>query len=228
VRVRAAAGIAAFPQMTVPSAYQAQIRKANDEYLSYVTARPDQWTSHYNMGNYQLGRGQLNAAAASYQTALKLEPKAVMAMVNSSIAYAQMGENDNAEKSLQAALKTAPDSAAANFNMGLVKAEKNEPKEAEKYLKTAIKADPQMAQAAYNLCILTSKDRIGEAVTWCRKAAELAPQNPTYAYTLAFYLNQKGDRAEAIKTLEALLAKQPGYRDAEMFLGELKKTEKKP
>ena len=115
----------------------------------------------------------------------------------------------------------APDNAAANFNKGLVQAEKKAPKETERYLKKAITADPKMAQATYNLCVLTSKDRIGEAVTWCRKAAELAPQDPAYAYTLAFYLNQKGDRDGAIKTLEALLVKQPGYRDAEMLLKEL-------
>ena len=80
-----------------------------------------------------------------------------------------------------------------------------------------------MAQAAYNLCIITSKDRIGEAVTWCRKAAEAGPQNPTYAYTLAFYLNQKGEKDEAVSTLKSLLEKYPGYRDAELLLGELMK-----
>jgi tetratricopeptide (TPR) repeat protein len=80
-----------------------------------------------------------------------------------------------------------------------------------------------MAQAAFNLCVLTAKDRIGEAVGWCRKAAGLAPQNPAYAYTLAFYLNQKGDKDEAVKTLETLLAKYPGYRDAESLLRELSK-----
>ncbi len=57
-----------------------------------------------------------------------------------------------------------------------------------------------MAQAAYNLCIITAKDRIGEAVTWCRKASDLRPQEPKYAYTLAFYLNQKGDKDEAVRT----------------------------
>jgi Tfp pilus assembly protein PilF len=55
--------------------------------------------------------------------------------------------------------------------MGLLKAGKKEPKQAEQYLKQAFKVDPQMAQAAYNLCIITAKDRIGEAVTWCRKSA---------------------------------------------------------
>ena len=103
--------------------------------------------------------------------------------------------------------------------MGLVKAEKNEPKQAEKYLKKAIKADPQMAQAAYNLCIITSKDRINEAVTWCRKAADLRPQEPKYAYTLAFYLNQKGDSGAAVKALNGLTGKFPAYGDAYVLLG---------
>ena len=221
VRVRAAAGIATFPQMTVPAAYQEQLKKANDEYLSLIMARPDQWTSHYNMGNYQLSRGEAKQAVSSYQAALKLEPQAIMAMVNSSIAYAWMGENGKAEKSLQQALKLAPDNAAANFNMGLMKAEKNELKTAENYLNKALKADPQMAQAAYNLCIITAKDRISEAVTWCRKAADLRPSDPRYAYTLAFFLNQKGDRDEAVRTLQAIIEKYPGHKDAEMLLKEI-------
>jgi hypothetical protein len=29
-------------------------------------ARPDQWISHYNMGNYYLNRGELKKAIASY------------------------------------------------------------------------------------------------------------------------------------------------------------------
>jgi tetratricopeptide (TPR) repeat protein len=227
VRVRASAGIAAFPRMSAPPAYQAQLKKANKEYLSFILARPDQWTSHYNMGNYQLSQGETKKAVASYQAALKLDPQAIMAMVNTSIAYAQMGENDKAEKSLQKALKMAPDNAAANFNMGLVKAEKNDPKQAEKYLKRAITFDPQMAQAAYNLCIITAKDRIKEAVNWCRKAAELRPQDPKYAYTLAFYQNQKGDRDGAVRTLKAILDTHPQYNDAEILLREISRVKPK-
>jgi tetratricopeptide (TPR) repeat protein len=223
VRIRAAAGIAAFPRMTVPLAYQEQLKKANDEYLASITARPDQWTSHYNMGNYRLSRGETKQAVDSYQKALKLEPQAIMAMVNSSIAYSQMGENDKAERSLHKALKQAPDNAAANFNMGLLKAEKKELKQAENYLRKAIKSDPQMAQAAYNLCVITSRTRINEAVVWCRQASELRPQEPKYAFTLAFYLNQKGDRDEAVNTLKAIIEKHPQYKDAEMLLKEITK-----
>jgi tetratricopeptide (TPR) repeat protein len=221
VRVRAAAALAQFPNIEPQGKTKEQIDKATDEYLAFIMARPDQWTSHYNMGNYQLSRGENKSAVASYRAALKIEPKAILALVNLSIAYARMGDGPKAERSLQEALKIAPDNGAANFNMGLLKAEKKEPKEAEQYLKKAIKADPQMAQAAYNLCIITSKDRIGEAVTWCRRAADLRPQEPRYAFTLAFYQNRKGDKDEAVKTLKAILEKYPGYRDAEMLLKEI-------
>jgi tetratricopeptide (TPR) repeat protein len=223
VRVRAAAGIAAFPKMVVPPAYRERLKKANDEYLASITARPDQWTSHYNMGNYLLNRGDAKKAVDSYQTALKLDPQALLPMVNISMAYAQMGDGDKAEKSLQKALKQSPDNAAANFNMGLLKAEKKDLQAAEKYLKKAFKSDPQMAQAAYNLCVITAKDRINEAVDWCRKAADLRPQEPKYAYTLAFYLNQKGDKAEAVQTLQGIVEKYPHYKDAERLLKEISK-----
>jgi tetratricopeptide (TPR) repeat protein len=195
-----------------------RVKKANKEYIAFIMARPDQWTSHYNMGNYQLSRGELKESVASYKAALKLEPQAVLAMVNLSMAYARMGENDSSEKYLKEALKTAPDSAAANFNMGLLKAEQNDLKSAEKYLKAALKADPHMAQAAYNLCVITAKDRINEAISWCRKAAELRPEEPRYAFTLAFYLNQRGDREESVKTLKVIMKKYPDYKDAEKLL----------
>jgi Flp pilus assembly protein TadD len=138
-----------------------------------------------------------------------------------------MGDNNKADKLLKKALKINPDNAAANFNTGLLKAEQNDPKGAEQHLKKALKADPQMAQAAYNLCVITAKDRINEAVTYCKKAAELRPQEPRYAYTLAFYLNQKGDRDEAVKTLKALTEKYPWYKDAEILLLEISKKDKR-
>jgi Tfp pilus assembly protein PilF len=227
VRVRAAASLAAYPNLSLNDADKKSVEAANKEYLASITARPDQWSSHYNLGNYYLNRGDMKTAVASYDTALRLEPRAVLAMVNLSMAYARMGETKKADESLNKALKVAPNNAAANFNMGLLKAEQNDPKAAETYLKKALKADPRMAQAAYNLCVITAKDRIDEAVAYCKKAADLRPQEPRYAYTLAFYLNQKGDRAGAVRTLNAIITKYPGYRDAEMLLEEISKKEKR-
>src|SRR5208337_5447234 len=103
-------------------AQEKTVAAANDEYLASILSRPDQWGSHYNLGNYYLDRREFKQAVASYDTALKLEPRAVSAMVNESMAYVRMGENKKADEFLKKALKVAPDNAAANFNIGLLKA----------------------------------------------------------------------------------------------------------
>ena len=87
--------------------------------------------------------------------------------------------------------------------------------------RAALQADPRMAEAAYNLGILLGKDRVDEAVQLCRKAYELRPENPKYGYTLAFYLNQKGDLAGAARVLQDTLFRQPGCGDAYKLLGEI-------
>jgi len=228
VRIRAATALAGYPAYLLNDEDRTKFAKATEEYFVSILSRPDQWSSHYNLGNYFLQRNDLPLALGAFETAEKLEPRAILPYVNASIVYARMGDKGKAEESLNKALKINPKNAAANFNMGLLKAEQNDLPKAEQYLRAALKEDPTLAVAAYNLCIITSKDRINEAVTWCRKAAELRPQDPKYAYTLAFYLNQKGDRDEAISTLKAILEKYPGYKDGEMLLREITKKEKRP
>ena len=58
----------------------------------------------------------------------------------------------------------------------------------------------------------------------CRKASALRPDEPRYAYTLAFYLAQNGDKDEAVSTLNAIVAKHPTYRDAQLLLQRISKT----
>jgi len=103
--------------------------------------------------------------------------------------------------------------------MGLLKAEDKDLVTAEKHLRAALKNDPQMAQAAYNLCVILAKDRPEEAVDFCKKAAEARPDIPKYAFTLAFYQQQKGDLAGAATILDGLITKYPAYVDAYVLLG---------
>lgn len=221
VRVRAAASLAYYPDAWLQGADRDKVKKATDEYLASLTARPDQWTSHYNLGNYYLNRGEAKHALDAYDTALKIEPRAAMVMVNAATAYAQRGEKETAAKSLLQAIKIAPDNAAAHFNLGLLMAEQNRGKAAEHELKEALRLDPTMAAAAYNLCILTGKDRPAEALSWCRQAAQLNPREPKYAYTLAFCQKEQGDLPGAAATLKNLLAQQPGFTAAYLLLAEV-------
>jgi tetratricopeptide (TPR) repeat protein len=221
VRVNAATALSHFPGRTLKTAGQKKLEKATEEYLASLQSRPDLWSSHYNLGNYYLNRGELPLAMAAYETALKLEPRSIPALVNASMAQARMGNGEKAESFLRKALDVDPGSAEANFNLGLLKGEQKNYSEAEKRLRAALQADPRMAEAAYNLGVLLGKERVEEAVQLCRKAYELRPENPKYGYTLAFYLNHKGDLAGAARVLQDTLFRQPGYGDAYMLLGEI-------
>ena len=228
VRVRAAASLAGHKNLPLTDSDKEKVEAANKEYLASILSRPDQWDSHYNLGNYYLDRSDFKQAVDSYEQALKIEPRGVLAMVNQAMAYARMGEPQKANDSLQKALKVAPDNAAANFNMGLLKAEENDLVTAEKHLRAALKADPQMAQAAYNLCVILSKDRLDEAVDFCRKAVEARPDDPRYAFTLAFYQQQRGDLVGAASALDGLINQYPAYADAYVLLGAIyEKQDKK-
>ena len=141
--------------------------------------------------------------STAFETALKLEPRVVAPMVNLSMAYANLKQNDKAEAWLRRALKAEPDNAAANFNLGLLLAETDRLDEAEKALRAALKSDPQLAPAAYNLAvILGEKKDLAGAVEWCRKAHDLRPEELKYTQSLAFYLNEKGDKDEAAAVLK--------------------------
>ena len=221
VRIHAAATLAGYPELPLDDAEKRRVEAATAEYLDSMLSRPDQWHSHYNLGNYYLVRGEYKQAVSSYKKALTMEPRAVLAMVNEAIAYGRMGDTENAHEALKRALKTDPGSAVVNFNLALVEAQENDLQTAEKHLRKALEVNPQMAEAAYNLCVILSKDRIEEAVDFCQKAVEIRPDVPKYAYTLAFYLRQKGDLSGASEVLERLLAKYPFYGDGYLLLGEM-------
>jgi len=222
VRIRAAQALTGIDGIQLEEPHGANLRKALDEYLASMMSRPDQWSSHYNLGNYYLGRQDYAAAVSSYGTAIRLDPTEVPPYVNLSMAYARKGDNSKADEALRKALTLEPNNAEANFNMGLLKAELNDPSQAEKHLRRALKTDPQMSPAAYNLCVLLGEKRAGEALGFCRQATALQPNDPRYAWTYAYYQNKKGDSKAAARTLEDLLNRQPAFADGYLMLADIR------
>jgi tetratricopeptide (TPR) repeat protein len=225
VRIRAAASLSGQPQdaLKLSEAEANNVQIATKEYLDSLSARPDVWTSPYNLGNYYMSQGDFKRAVTCFEAAWKMDPASLPPRVNASIAYSRMGERAKAESALQEALKQSPEDATANFNMGLLKAEQGNMAEAEKHLRAALKSDPAMAEAAYNLGVLLARDNPQQAVDYCRQAAELRPDAPKYAYTWAFFQAQTGDQAGAVTVLTNLLRRYPNYRDAARLLAKIER-----
>ena len=221
VRIRAAMALTGAPDMHLPDKYKETVEKAMKDLFESLAARPDDWSTHYNKGNIWLDRKKYKEAVMSYETALKLEPLALLPLVNMSLAYSRSGNIEEAEKVLKKALEREPKNPVVNFNFGLLMAELGNTKEAEHALRLALEEDPQMAQAAYNLAIIVSENNQEECIKLCKKAAELAPYEPKYLYSLAFYQNESGDKKGAIKTLETLVKTVPNHYDGIFFLGGL-------
>ncbi len=219
VRVRAAEALAGVPKDRLGAEDRRSLERAREEAISAFRARPDDHASHYNLGNFHLAEGDPKKAIAEYRISSKLRPDSVPPLVNASLAYNALGENEKAEASLRRALKIAPGNAAAHLNLGMLLGETGREKEAEKEFRAAAKADPQNPQAAYNLCVLTAGDRLDEALSWCRKAAALQPEDPKYGYTYAYYLDQKGDTAKAIPVLRGIVDRNRPFGPAYALLG---------
>ena len=218
VRVRAAGALAAFPNLEFHGETKASVSKATDEYLLALTARPDNWDSHFNLGNYYQGRTRPQEALDEYELASKFEPRAIQPLVNASLIHAQLGELDKAEKKLRKALSVAPDNASIHYNLGLLMAEKNSLPAAEAQLETALTLDPKFDRAAYNLSILLSKKNLEEAIRLGKRAVELRPDVAPYAYSLAIFLHRKGDTDEANRVLKTAIERNPANNELQVLL----------
>ena len=73
VRLRAAASLAGQLQQILDEKERAAVEKSQQEYIESLRSRPDQWISHYNLGNFLNSRGETTAALKEYETASRYE-----------------------------------------------------------------------------------------------------------------------------------------------------------
>ncbi len=221
VRISAANSLAGFPTGSFSPTEAQLVAKATDEYMNSVVTRPDDWSSHYNLGIFHQNRGEAMKALDSYETAARLYPEALMPLINSSVLYSYVGNPEKAEENLKKAIEVDPDNEAANLNLGLLLAERGKMDEAEKALKTALQANPKQAVAAYNLSVITARRNLDEAAEYAKIAADAAPGEPKYAYTLAYYQLENNEKAMAVKTLQGLIKTSPQFLNAASLLADI-------
>jgi tetratricopeptide (TPR) repeat protein len=222
VRIRAASAMAAIPRDILDARAAAAFDKAAGEFKATLNARPDYWASHYNMGSFYLAQRDYAQAAAFLETAIRLQPRALMPYVNISFAYNALGLNDKAEKSLRRARELQPESLEANLNLGLLLGEMGRLEEAGTFLQKAVELNPKSAVAVYNLGVVRAQlGRIDPAIDSLRSAFRLEPENPQYGYSLAFYLHQKGDTPGSVEILRRIVRQEAPYLDAIVMLGNI-------
>jgi tetratricopeptide (TPR) repeat protein len=222
VRIRAASAMTAVPGSLLDAGIAAAYEKAIGEFKASLDARPDHWASHYNMGSFYLSQRDYRHAAAFYETAIRLQPKALQPNVNIAFAYSALGLNDKAEQSLRKACEMEPESLEANLNLGLLLGEMGHLEEAGTYLKKAVGLDAESAVAAYNLGVIHAQmGQMDPAIDSLRRAYKLQTDNPQYGYSLAFYLDKSGNTSDSVDILRRIVRQETPYVDAILLLGEI-------
>ena len=202
VRIRAAERLAALPDPDVPSEYRAALDTALKEMWDANNLRLDNWGSHFNAANILMRQNRLKEASAKYDRAHKLRADIPMPLINSAMAFAQLGDLDQAENRLLKATQLPEPSAEAHFNLGLLYAEQGRLDDAEKQLTLSIEINPQNAQAAYNLAVMQAGKNYQETFRLLNLAIKADPYNPRYVQTLAYYYMQTRQPDLAKKVLE--------------------------
>ena len=187
--------------------------------LAALNARPDDYASQYNLGNFYMQQGDQGKALAAYENAIKLRPDFVLSHVNAAFVYNAQGENDKAEASFRRAIALEPNDSAVHLNFGMLLGEMKRPAEAEQTFRRTLALDPNSAVAAYNLGVMLTSDRPFESLRWCQRAYQLHPEEGKYGYTYAFYLYQRREAVEAMKVLKDMVRRNVPYGEAYALLG---------
>lgn len=225
VRRAAASSISSFPQGAFSEGEMETLSGLLTEYEKAFLARPDDWAAHYNLGNFYQNQQKLDKAIAAYEKSIELFPEAVAPLINQSFAYNLQGKKELALNRLYRALEIDPENEATNLNFAMLMGELGRLEEAENAMRKVTEINPESAQAAYNLSVILTERKPEESLEWSKKAMELAPSEPKYLYSYAFYLNKLGHPQESISLLEQAIKNFPSFPDTYLLLGSIYESE---
>ena len=186
---------------------------------NYPDTLPDAWN---NLGVLATREGHVDASMASFQQALELNPRHLLALDNLGNAYRAQKRWDDARTVLESALKVAPEDAEANYSLGMVFAQTGDNGKAYKYLQRALKARPNYPEALNNLGVLyVVTQRRDEAVTSFEQCIRVAPAFDQAYLNLARVYALEGARDKARSVLLDLLKQHPDHPQAKQMLEQL-------
>jgi predicted CXXCH cytochrome family protein len=158
-------------------------------------------------------RAALDRAVDEYVAVQTLNADQPSAHVNLGNIYAARGEAAKAEASYRTALGLDPGWAPAYVNLADLMRQTERDAEGETILRAGLARRPADASLHHSLgLLLVRRKDLPAALASLKRAAELAPDNPRFAYVYAVGLRSAGQNREALAVVEAALQRAPGDR----------------
>lgn len=176
---------------------------------------PESARANNNLGAYLFEEGRLEAAQASYTTALRLDPNYASAHYNLAKLFEKSGKTDDAIVAYQKALVANPKLADAHLNLGQLLDRSARTAEGIAHYVQALRLDPDApdVHAALGAALLKAKD-LPRAIKHLDIALNLEPDRPETWRMLARAYQQQGDFPATRRALDRALQLQPDYPEA--------------
>lgn len=141
------------------------------------------------------------------------------AQINLGNLHLQAGDAGLSEAAFRRAMQLAPDEPGARVNLADLYRVMGREDDAEQLLRDGIAANPEDATYRHSLgLLLVRKQQPDAGLVELRAAAELAPEDPRFAYVYAVALNSLGQSGEAIRFLDGVRDDFPGEFDVHWAL----------
>jgi tetratricopeptide (TPR) repeat protein len=161
---------------------------------------------------------------AMFKKAISVAPDEAEGYMNLAIIASKKGELEKAERLFKTALENGSDRAEVLYNYGFFAQKTGRPELAERYYRLCLERNQGYRKALNSLGVLMIQlKKPAKAVEYLRKASALEPANNKVKLNLAVAQYLSGNRDQAIKTLNAIIAADPDNINAKNLRSRFKK-----
>jgi protein O-mannosyl-transferase len=171
--------------------------------------------AHYNLALVQYRQGNLEAAAAHYAEALRLNPGDFVVYNNLGVVLQHQGKLELAAARYTDALRLDPNYLDAHFNLGIVLSRQGKFEAAAGHYAHTLRLNPGFADAHHNLGVdFFRQGKLAEAEAHYAEALRLNPGRVDTHTNLGVVLSRRGKLDQAAAHYAQALRLNPGYDDA--------------
>jgi predicted CXXCH cytochrome family protein len=226
VRVEAARALADLDPLSLNPVQTAAFATATRELTAAELVDAERPEAHLNLGLLAQRARDPTEAEAQYQTALRLDPAFVPAMVNLADLDRARGADAKGEMLLRQALALEPDNADIHHSLGLLLIRAKKTSEAAEEIRKAAELAPDNARYAYVYAVvLNATGSRLRAVDVLQRTHQAHPADWDVLTALTLFARDAGDFVTALKGATDMVALRPQDRQAWQLMSQLQKLQ---
>jgi len=222
VRIEAARLLAGTQPDLLQASQKTALEHAIADLIASEMAAAERPESHVNLALLYAQTGRPADAESELQTALRLDPKYVPALVNLADLYRTQNRDREGEQRLQAAIAIAPNAAEPIYALGLLKVRQKQYQEALTLLGRAAMLQPATVRYSYVYAVaLNSTGQTDQAIAILQQVHRQRPADREVLEGLIAFERDKGSLPSAIDYAQQLVQLAPNDPNAKAMLAQL-------